>query len=232
MGDHLDSVTDNTAMDGTRAGLTAYDPFGRASTTGATVTAGFTGHMSTAVQGLAVAMYRAYDPALGRWLRQDPIGMADNVNQFSYVGNRPLSYVDPAGLAAQCSSSRTIGPWMWSGRTRRGLSDWVLSNTWSLGTMHSMFVPVGVLGCLWTRNVEVTDHYKRVSLDLKTCIDPGDECRQGRTWMEFGISSFEEMTRSFAYVEKRILTYTIPSGFLPTRLLRVLLCIQYGPPRM
>lgn len=42
---------------------------------------------------------RDYDPALGRYIESDPIGLRGGVNTYAYVGNSPLAYVDPYGLA-------------------------------------------------------------------------------------------------------------------------------------
>jgi pimeloyl-ACP methyl ester carboxylesterase len=40
-----------------------------------------------------------YDPILGRWLEQDPIGLdAGDVNLYRFVGNNPIDEVDPSGL--------------------------------------------------------------------------------------------------------------------------------------
>jgi hypothetical protein len=40
-----------------------------------------------------------YDPKVGRWLSEDPIGFrADEANLSRYVGNSPLLYLDPSGL--------------------------------------------------------------------------------------------------------------------------------------
>jgi uncharacterized protein RhaS with RHS repeats len=35
---------------------------------------------------------------LGRWISEDPSGFVDGPNLFSYVTNRPLTHIDPAGL--------------------------------------------------------------------------------------------------------------------------------------
>lgn len=42
-----------------------------------------------------------YDPTLGRFLTPDPIGERGGVNLYGFVGNNPLGYVDPYGLAVE-----------------------------------------------------------------------------------------------------------------------------------
>lgn len=40
-----------------------------------------------------------FDPSLGRWMQQDPIGFdAGDVNLYRFVGNNPTNFVDPSGL--------------------------------------------------------------------------------------------------------------------------------------
>jgi len=41
---------------------------------------------------------RPYDPNLQRWLSRDPIGEAGGINLYGFVGNNPISRVDPLGL--------------------------------------------------------------------------------------------------------------------------------------
>lgn len=42
--------------------------------------------------------YRYYDPCLGRYLTQDPIGLAGGLNIYQYANAEPVQQVDPKGL--------------------------------------------------------------------------------------------------------------------------------------
>ncbi|GMU32262.1 MAG: hypothetical protein AMXMBFR20_01350 [Planctomycetia bacterium] len=41
---------------------------------------------------------RYYDPACGRFVQRDPIGIAGGWNVYAYVGNEPVKWMDPTGL--------------------------------------------------------------------------------------------------------------------------------------
>ncbi|MFM0079923.1 RHS repeat-associated core domain-containing protein [Paraburkholderia sediminicola] len=47
--------------------------------------------------GLYYYKARMYSPALGRFLQTDPVGTADDLNLYAYVGNNPVNYTDPTG---------------------------------------------------------------------------------------------------------------------------------------
>lgn len=42
--------------------------------------------------------FRALDPNLGRWTRQDPLGYVDGPNRYNAYGSKPIDVVDPLGL--------------------------------------------------------------------------------------------------------------------------------------
>jgi len=47
--------------------------------------------------GLYYMRARYYDPKAGRFVSRDPIGFAGGMNLYEYVGNNPVSNVDPSG---------------------------------------------------------------------------------------------------------------------------------------
>jgi len=64
----------------------------------------YQGQYFDAETGLHYNRFRYYDPDAGRFVSQDPIGLAGGVNLYQYAPN-PLSWVDPLGLARKCEPS-------------------------------------------------------------------------------------------------------------------------------
>ncbi|SFE05159.1 RHS repeat-associated core domain-containing protein, partial [Paracidovorax konjaci] len=52
--------------------------------------------------GLNYNLHRYYDPATGRYMQADPIGLAGGWNRFGYANANPLSKIDPTGLCPWC----------------------------------------------------------------------------------------------------------------------------------
>ncbi len=51
--------------------------------------------------GLHYNRYRYYDPHCARYISQDPIGLAEGENAYSYVAN-PITWIAPLGLNEVC----------------------------------------------------------------------------------------------------------------------------------
>jgi RHS repeat-associated protein len=113
--DHLGSVRDVVDSNGDLRIHREFDSFGKIvdethyNGSGAVVTAGqagyvdeafaFTGRYFDADTGLQNNLNRWYDPSVGRWLSEDPIGFAaGDVNLYRYVGNSSTMRTDPNGL--------------------------------------------------------------------------------------------------------------------------------------
>ena len=61
---------------------------------------GYTGHKFDADLGLSYMQARYYDPVIGRFYSNDPVGFTgevDTFNRYSYVANNPYKYTDPTG---------------------------------------------------------------------------------------------------------------------------------------
>lgn len=59
--------------------------------------------------GLYYMRARYYDPELGRFISEDPIGIAGGLNLYSYAGNDPVNSRDPTGLDECMETSPMAG---------------------------------------------------------------------------------------------------------------------------
>jgi RHS repeat-associated protein len=67
---------------------------------------GYTGHKFDTDLGLSYMQARYYDPVIGRFYSNDPIGFTgevDTFNRYSYVANNPYKYTDPTGMFKDCA---------------------------------------------------------------------------------------------------------------------------------
>jgi RHS repeat-associated protein len=95
--DHLGSTTALTDSKGALVERQTYDAYG-SSVGSAKTRYGFTGRERDPLTGLMYYRARWYDPQIGRFISEDPIGLAGGINQFAYVGNNPQNGIDPSGL--------------------------------------------------------------------------------------------------------------------------------------
>lgn len=76
-----------------------YDPYGNTAQAGVSAnTQQYTGREND-VTGLYYYRARYYNPTLGRFISEDPIGWSSGqTNSYAYVGGNPASMIDPLGL--------------------------------------------------------------------------------------------------------------------------------------
>lgn len=97
--DGLGSITEITDRNRKTVGSYRYTSFGKAAGhTGMDSPYTFTGREPDPDSGLMYYRARYYDPSIGRFTIQDPIGLEGGINFYSYVSNNPVNGVDPLGL--------------------------------------------------------------------------------------------------------------------------------------
>lgn len=104
--DHLGSTRALADPSGNVVERRDYDSFGngpapdgdRRRAAGPLTRYGFTGREHDPDTGLIYYRARWYDPRLGRFISEDPAGLAGGINLYAYVGNDPVNKTDPLGL--------------------------------------------------------------------------------------------------------------------------------------
>ncbi|MDK2125926.1 RHS repeat domain-containing protein [Parachitinimonas caeni] len=94
----------------------------------------FPGQYFDAETGRHYNYFRDYNPATGRYVQSDPIGLAGGMNTFGYVGGDPLTFSDPQGLIAlpfpimPPVAGNTSGEWLTGTNPEMGISGKPIGN--------------------------------------------------------------------------------------------------------
>lgn len=103
--DHLGSVHALVDASGQLAASYTYDAWGNVQSAvgnGQSAVLSrflFQGREYSFATGLTNFRARWYDPATGRWLSKDPIGLEGGLNLYEFCGDDPVNYRDPWGFA-------------------------------------------------------------------------------------------------------------------------------------
>ncbi|MDR5795673.1 RHS repeat-associated core domain-containing protein, partial [Caballeronia sp. LZ008] len=74
-------------------------PYGKTDPAEADNAIRFQGQYADDETGLTYNRHRYYDPATGRFISKDPIGLAGGINVYQYANGNSTRWVDPLGLA-------------------------------------------------------------------------------------------------------------------------------------
>jgi RHS repeat-associated protein len=130
-------------------------------------------------------MFRTFDPATGRYLEPDPIGLRGGVHLFLYAHADPLKYTDSHGLSPW-SDAREIARYSainaensgLPGPARNGPMDAYRHCLWS---------------CLMSREiggVQTADSYATAHEVVDNILDPVYRGRPVQPWAEFEMDMF------------------------------------------
>jgi RHS repeat-associated protein len=106
--DGLGTATSLSNAAGALAQTYTFDSFGNLTASSGSLTNPFrfTGREWDTETNLQFSRFRYYDPSVGRFLTEDPLGFKAAANFYPYVDNRPTRYRDPLGLIRDCAQEQ------------------------------------------------------------------------------------------------------------------------------
>ena len=194
-----------------------YEAFGKAridNASTAQINLRLPGQYFDAETGLHQNWNRDYAPGIGRYVQADPLGIFGGMNVYQYAYGNPLVYYDPYGLFGMDSVwggiYRMTGGWTPSQgsvdflagfgdvmslqltkKTRKifdfGQSVDVCSNSYFIGEMATMLIPIGMLGRV-SKIARFSNNPFKYELGQKTVSD--------KVWKELGLANKTPEQRS------------------------------------
>ncbi len=144
--DMLQSVVGLSSHDGSILQTVSYDPFGSIITNigvGSNNSLLYTGREQDPDSGLYYYRARYYDPSIGRFTSEDPLGFKAGVNFYAYAQNNPINANDPYGLTWQSDLL---------GFTSAGLNTAALATVWDPPVAFGLKIAGGAVSFLTIGN--------------------------------------------------------------------------------
>lgn len=146
--------------------------------------------------GLYYMRARYYDPETGRFLSEDPIGIAGGLNLYAYSGNDPVNNRDPSGMAMEvpdpgyyAALSHPSGSGLFNDFDNNGLDDFAEFADYAFARLRWIALGLGT-----------TDQWNAIQWALDRMMDQG-YANQIRRHMQFGTVNVEDLQSdtTFAY---------------------------------
>ena len=139
--------------------------------------------------------FRDYDPAIGRYIQSDPLGLKGGINTFGYVGAMPLVAWDDFGLACQTTTLiRDAWELAWDRNivtedtTRIPKYDF----EWKGGSVCYRYVGDTVLVIELVRNLQFWQQH-RYTNQCSTCKPCGESGLTCSGWIDQGVIDAKEI---------------------------------------